>query len=94
MTMMMTPTETSEAFWATATDHDEAAFLSFDRCVDWLLGLHASTDDEDLRLLVSDVISDLRDLGPIEGEFEDLVLGALASVETAFEIKAMQAVAA
>lgn len=94
MTMMMTPTETSEAFWASATDHDETSFLSFDRCVDWLLDLYRSTEDEDLRLLVSDVISDLRALGPIEGEFEDVVLGALASVETAFEIKAAAAVAA
>ena len=83
----MTVTEASEAFWASATDHECDSFLSFDRCVDWLLGLHSSTTDVELRLLVSDVLADLRDLGPIEGQFEDVVLGALASVETAFEIK-------
>ena len=33
-----------------------------------------------------EVLDDLRALGPVEGEFEDIVLGALASVETAFEM--------
>ncbi len=86
MTAIMTPTETSEAFWATATDHDGPSAISFDRCTDWLLDLHQSTEDEGVRLLISDVLEDLRMLGPIDGEFEDVVLGALASVEIAFEM--------
>ena len=86
-----TPTHSSEAFWGAATDLESVSYLSFDRCVDWLLDLYRHTDDEDLQLLIGEVIDDLRALGPIEDEFEDIVLGALASVETAFEIKAMAA---
>ncbi len=78
--------ETCGAFWSTVTDHDGPAPISFDRCVDWLLDLHQTTTDADLRLLITDVLDDLRELGPIEGEFEDVVLGALASVEIAFEM--------
>ena len=91
MTALMTPTHSSEAFWGAAIDEDSTSFLSFDRCVDWLLDLYGQTTDEDLQLLIGEVIDDLRALGPIEDEFEDIVLGALASVETAFEIKAMAA---
>ncbi len=91
MTALMTPTHSSEAFWGAAIDEESASFLSFDRCVDWLLDLYRQTDDQDLQLLIGEVIDDLRALGPIDGEFEDIVLGALASVETAFEVKAMAA---
>lgn len=79
-------TETTEAFWTTVTDHDGPAPISFDRCVDWLLDLYQDTTSTQLRTLVSEVLEDLRELGPVEGEFEDIVLGALASVETAFEM--------
>ncbi len=63
----------------------------FDRCVDWLLTLHDQTADPDLRQLVTDVLVELRALGPIEPEIHDLVLGALASVQSAFEISAAAA---
>lgn len=86
MTAIMTPTATSEAFWSTVTDHDGEAAISFDRCTDWLLDLHQSTKDEGIRRLIADVLEDLRMLGPVDGEFEDVVLGALASVEIAFEM--------
>lgn len=85
-TISQAPAATCGAFWATVTDHDGPAPISFDRCVDWLLDLHQSTTDASLRLLITEVLDDLRDLGPVEGEFEDLVLGALASVEVAYEI--------
>ncbi len=77
---------TAGAFWSVVTDHDGPSAISFDRCVDWLLDLHQSTADAGLRMLITDVLEDLRELGPIEGEFEDVVLGALASVEVAFEM--------
>lgn len=76
---------TSEAFWAVAGD--EYSTISFDRCTDWLLDLYQTTEDIQLRTLITEVLDDLRALGPIEGEFEDIVLGALASVEIAFEVK-------
>jgi hypothetical protein len=80
---------TSEAFWSAAID-DEAGngSISFDRCVDWLLDLYQSTDDTGLRALIADVLDDLRQLGPIEDELEDVVLGALVSIEVAFEVRA------
>ena len=82
------PTATCEAFWATATDEDTVDYISFDRCVDWLLDLHQSTDDVQLKALVSEVLEDLRALGPVQDELEDVIFGALASVEVAFEIRA------
>ncbi len=81
-----TVAETTEAFWTTVTDHDGPAPISFDRCVDWLLDLYQDTTSTQLRTLISEVLDDLRELGPVEGEFEDIVLGALASVEAAFEM--------
>lgn len=77
----------AESFWNAAGQTDGYAPLDFDRCVDWLLDLYQQTQDQELRLLVSDVLDELRLLGPVEGEFEEVVLGAVASVEIAFEIK-------
>ena len=82
----VTVTDTTEAFWTTVTDHEGSAPISFDRCVDWLLDLYQDTNDAQLRTLISEVLDDLRALGPVEDEFEDIVLGALASVEAAFEM--------
>lgn len=90
----MTALSTSEAFWASASDlaADVAAHppVSYDRCVNWLLDLHQSTADTGLRHLIVDVLADLGQLGPVSSdrELEDLVLGALASVEVAFEVAA------
>ena len=78
--------DTTATFWATVTDHSEPAPISFDRCVDFLLDLYQDTTSTQLRTLISEVLDDLRELGPVEGEFEDIVLGALASVEAAFEM--------
>lgn len=85
-TTASTIADTTEAFWTTVTDHDGPAPISFDRCVDWLLDLYQDTTNTQLRHLISEVLDDLRALGPVEGEFEDIVLGALASVEAAFEM--------
>lgn len=90
----MTATTTSEAFWATAEDSileiATHAPVSYDRCVNWLLDLHQATTDTSLRALIIDVLSDLGQLGPVSSdqELESLVLGALASVEVAFEVAA------
>ena len=65
--------------------------LCFDRCVDWLLTLHDSSEDPAVQALAADVLGELRELGPSIGEFEDVVFGALASVESAFEIAAAAA---
>ncbi len=78
--------ETCDAFWSTVTDHDGPGAISFDRCVDWLLDLYHVTSDPQLRCLITEVLDDLRAIGPVTGDFEDVVLGALASVEAAFEI--------
>lgn len=82
--------ETFDAFWTAVTDHDGPSAISFDRCVDWLLDLYQVATDARLQVLISEVLDDLRELGPVEGEFEDVVLGALASVEAAFDVIAAQ----
>ena len=90
----MTATTASEAFWATAEDTvldiTTHAPVSYERCVNWLLDLHQSTTEPKLRGLIIDVLSDLGQLGPISSdqELENLVLGALSSVEVAFEVAA------
>lgn len=80
MTAMYAPNETLVA-----------ETISFDRCVDWLLSLYATTSDRDLKTIIVEVLGELRAIGPVDGEFEDLVLGTLASVESAFEIAAAAA---
>lgn len=80
--------ETCDAFWSSVTDHDGPAPISFDRCVDWLLDLYQVTVDAQLRTLITEVLDDLRAIGPVEGAFEDVVLGALASVEAACDVVA------
>lgn len=74
---------------ALPSDSADPAF--FDRCVDWLLSLYGATTDPVLRDLVTDVLDELREIGPVSGEFADVVLGALASVELAFELPAAAA---
>ena len=70
---------------------DTADEAFFDRCVDWLLSLYDATSDPMLRELVTDVLDELREIGPVTGEFADVVLGALTSVELAFELPAAAA---
>ncbi len=78
-----------DAFWSAAGDETNFGSISFDRCVDWLLDLHQSCADEVIRTLITDVLDDLRQLGPFEGAFEDVVLGALASIESAIDVQGM-----
>ncbi len=82
---------TTDAFWAVALEGAPGASLSLDRCIDWLLDLHQATDHVQLKALVADVLDDLRSLGCGPRGFagldlDDVVLGALASVEAAFAI--------
>jgi len=91
MTAIVTPTETCAAFWSAADAtgrHGAGPAVSYDRCVNWLLDLHQATTDPDLQRLVIDVLADLGELGPVSSdpELESLMLGALASVEVAFEV--------
>ena len=86
MTAIVTPDLPSAAFWSVAADESE--HVSYERCLDWLLDLRQSTDDPQLLALVDDVLGDVRALGSVSGdsELESLLLGALASVEVAFEL--------
>ncbi|MCP3989337.1 MAG: hypothetical protein GY724_09700 [Actinomycetia bacterium] len=94
MSATMTAINASEAFWSAAEDTGNdittEAPISYERCVNWLLDLHQSTTDRGLQGLIIDVLSDLGQLGPVSSdrELESLVLGALSSVEIAFEVAA------
>ena len=83
--------DTFDAFWSAVTDNDGPSTISFDRCVDWLLDLFQVTTDTRLQVLISEVLDELREIGPVDGVFEDVVLGALASVEAAFDVVADEA---
>jgi hypothetical protein len=90
---LTTVTTATKAFWATADDTLDPtthAPISYERCVNWLLDLHQGTTDPALRKLIIEVLSDLGQLGPVSSdpELENLILGALASVEVAFEVAA------
>lgn len=73
------------------TEEPLSTRISFDGCVDWLLSLYADTSNRELKTMIVEVLGELRAIGPVEGTFEDVVLGALASVESAFEIAAAAA---
>ncbi|MGF1599629.1 MAG: hypothetical protein ACFCVK_22405 [Acidimicrobiales bacterium] len=62
--------------------------LSFGHCVDWLLDRYQATTDPELRAMVVEVLDELRDLGPVDDEMADVVVGALGSVAAAFELRA------
>ncbi len=86
-----TTIEQSQDFWTAAFEGAPGASLSIDRCIDWLLDLYQSTQHQQLRDLVAEVLDDLRavgadGLGFAELNLDDVVLGALASVETAFDV--------
>ena len=72
---------------------DEAVF-TFEQCEQWLVHRLAAVDersaapDPELRLLVADTLADLRALGQLEPEMEEVVLDTLASIEIAFEVQA------
>lgn len=89
MTAVMEPNSPSESFWSTMIDPAAGSSTSFDRCVDWLLTMHEATDDAGVQMLIVDVLADLRALGSIDADFEDVVLGALASIDVAFEISTL-----
>ncbi|MEZ5412545.1 MAG: hypothetical protein R2761_31210 [Acidimicrobiales bacterium] len=90
----LSPAETADAFWAATNDDDPFvtdATVSPERCLAWLGGLLASTDDPGLRDLVTDTIDDIRRLGRFGRDLEDVILGALASIEVAFEVAGARA---
>ncbi len=93
MTALILPLPGLDQGWPTAPDTtqnepttDDA--ISLPRCIDWLLDLRQSTTDPDLRALVADVLSDLNQLDwPCDPELAELVIGALASVQSAFDLR-------
>ncbi len=77
--------EVTQAFFS--ADHDTVGCISIQRCTDWLLDLYQSDERPKVRRLIAEVIEDLQLLGSIDdADTEDLVLGALASVEAAIEM--------
>lgn len=85
------PLSAADAFWAVANDDDlcdEPGSISLERCVQWLRSLQRTTVDPQLIALVDDTLEDLARLGRFGRDMEDVVLGALASVEVAFELAA------
>jgi hypothetical protein len=90
MTATLSPITASNAFWSVANDDDlceAASSISPERCITWLLDLQASTSDQQLKDLVDETVADVRALGRFGGDMEDVVLGALASIEVAFEVR-------
>ncbi len=87
----LAPLSAADAFWAVANDDDlcdDPASISVERCVQWLRALQRTTVDSQLIALVDDTLDDLARLGRFGRDMEDIVLGALASVEVAFEMAA------
>lgn len=61
--------------------------ITLDLCHAWLRQAHNAASDEAFRRLVADVMGDLEDLGSMDGELVNLVLGALGSVQSALEVR-------
>ncbi len=91
--------DVTDAFFAAEAEgrHERSAGISVQRCIDWLLDLYQATTSEELRLLIGEVIEDIDMLASMagspsvdgeleDGELEDMVLGAMASVEAAVEL--------
>lgn len=53
----------------------------------WLEEAMGRAETASTRRLISDVLEDVRTIGPINGELAEVVLGALCSVELALEIE-------
>lgn len=93
MTAINVPFAHQQEFWLAGLVSDNNVVtsnetLSLERCVDWLLDLYQSTSEPVLRRLVSDVLTEVKELGELcdDHELEEVVLGALASVEAAFDV--------
>lgn len=93
MTAIILPFPTRPRYWSVDPVSDQTGAtttesVSLERCIDWLLDRHQSTTEPVLRRLVSDVLTEIEELGPHcdEGELDELVLGALASVAAAFDV--------
>lgn len=94
MTATISHLPTTTAFpWSDTADraHNGATSadpVSYQCCIDWLLDLRQSTTDPTLRGLASEVLTEIRGLGPVgdDPELNEMVLGALGSVQAAFEL--------
>lgn len=73
---------------------DPAAAVTYEQCERWLVHRLVCVDERSaspdpvLRALVADTLADLRALGSLDADLEDVMLGALASIEVAFEVQA------
>lgn len=70
--------------------HSSAAFLPA-ACEAWLRRAYERADTAATRRLVTDVLDDVRAIGHIDDELTDVVIGALASIETALELECQEA---
>lgn len=64
----------------------ETAGLNFMQCHRWLEDARHATADTNLHALIDDVMGELWEIGSVEGELGDLVIGVLESVAAAIEI--------
>ena len=60
--------------------------LNTHRCRKWLDTAYFATDDSEIRTLIEDLDNELLELGHVDPEMNQLVLGALESVASAIAI--------
>ncbi len=73
-----------------ATIIDLTDNLSPRRCQQWLNQMRGYSADHRIHGLIDDVSRELRELGQFGAELTDVVVGALASIEAAFELAPAQ----
>ncbi|MFQ5557114.1 MAG: hypothetical protein ACE5GB_06360 [Acidimicrobiales bacterium] len=67
---------------------DDKVLMSHSRCVDHLLDLYSSTDNEVVRRTIAEALDDIRRLQAVEADEMSgwyAVIGAVAAVEAAFD---------
>ncbi len=67
--------------------------LDLDNCRQWLDAAFFSTDDAEIRTMIEDLDNDLLELGAIDPEMNQVVVGALDSVASAIAVSDAHAAA-
>jgi len=91
-TPLADPYAVSEAYW-TAAEHADYDGISVGRCIDWMLDMRRTAASTTIERLIDEVLEDITELlaytgssdAEIEPYLEDAVLGAMASVEAAYD---------